>query len=65
MEAAVLRCNIWDQLFAGGVGDVPVPGVTPFGGVEAAPVLPEPGVGPDGAIAGGGTPGCGEEPLPG
>jgi hypothetical protein len=46
-------------------GEVPLPGVTPLGGVFAAPVLPDPGVGPEGATVGGTTPGCGDDPLPG
>ena len=40
-----------------GFGEVPVPGVTPLGGVLGAPALPAPGVGGDGATAAGGTPG--------
>jgi len=48
-----------------GAGDVPDPGVMPFGGVFVVPPWPDPGVGPEGAIDGGGTPGCGEEPEPG
>jgi hypothetical protein len=48
-----------------GFGDAPVPGETPPGGVLVTPPIPEPGVDPEGAIAGGGTPGWGDEPVPG
>jgi hypothetical protein len=48
-----------------GFGDVPLPGVTPLGGVLFVPPCPEPGVGPEGAMLGGTTPGWGDEPVPG
>ena len=51
--------------YRAGFGDVPEPGVTPLGGVLVVPPLAEPGVAGEGTRDGGGTPGWGEEPVPG
>ena len=48
-----------------GSGEAPVPGVIPPGGELVIPPCPAPGVGPEGAAAARGTPGWGDEPVPG